>query len=199
MLIFVGNIDFCGKWIFDEEKWITILKLSHREFIFFPDPARRETVDSLKDIPVGLFYHYKKCESSIFRRKKSWPFEKVKKLCVFGHLIFGTKICFFDEKVKLPGGPGEQTCVSIDGETPCPEPPPYLPPRIFLPRACSSFPTGLGQRPSRGKEKKEKKEKKDNINTIAFSRGPVPPSRPGVFVNPFGHPPVSDVQNHIYI
>ena len=78
-------------WIFDEEKWITILKLSHREFIFFPDPARRETVDSLNDIPVGLFYHYKKCESSIFRRKKSWPFEKVKKLCVFGHSIVWSK------------------------------------------------------------------------------------------------------------
>ena len=67
----------------------------------------------------------------------------------------------------------------FDGETPSPRPRPYLPPRLFLPRACSSFPAGLDQRSSRGKKKE--KEKKENINTIAFSRGPVPPSRPGNF------------------
>ena len=64
---------------------------------------------------------------------------------------------------------GNKSCRPFDGETPCPEPPPYLPPRLFLPRACSSFPTGLGQPASRGNN--------NNMNTIAFSRGPVPPSR----------------------
>ena len=77
------------------------------------------------------------------------------------------------EEMKLAGGPGG-TCVSINGGTPSPRPRPCLPPRLFLPRACSSFPNGLDQHPSRGKEKKKN-------NTIAFSRGPVPPSRPGNF------------------
>ena len=77
-------IDFCGKYgflwdvDFRRRKMDYYIKTIPQGIFFFPDPARRETVDSLKDIPVGLFYHYKKCESSIFRRKKSWPFEKVK-------------------------------------------------------------------------------------------------------------------------
>ena len=54
----------------------------------------------------------------------------------------------------------------FDGEPPCPEPPPYLPPRLFLPRACSSFPTGLGQRPSRGD---------NNKNTTALTGAPCHP------------------------
>ena len=66
-------------------------------------------------------------------------------------------------------------CTPFDGETPSPRPPPYLPPRLFLPRACSSFPTGLGQRPSRGNRNN------NNMNTIALTRGPVPSSRPGNF------------------
>ena len=94
--------------------------------------------------------------------------------------------------------PGEQGRKSpFDGEIPSPRPPPYLPPRIFLPRACSSFPTGLGQRPSRGNNNNNNNNSNNNnnnnnMNTIAFSRGPVPPSRPGNCVNPFGHPPLSD-------
>ena len=68
-----------------------------------------------------------------------------------------------NETIFTARDPGEQGRKSpFDGEIPSPRPPPYLPPRIFLPRACSSFPTGLGQRPSRAKKN----------DTIAFSRGP---------------------------
>ena len=76
---------------------------------------------------------------------------------------------------------GNKSCRPFDGETPCPRPRPYLPPRIFLPRACSSFPTGLGHRPSRGNSNNSNNSNNNNMNTIAFSWGPVPPSRPGNF------------------
>ena len=79
--------------------------------------------------------------------------------------IFNEKSGFFRESSYKQG----RNHGLFDGETPCPETPPCLPPRLFLPRACSSFPTGLGHRPSRG----------INMNTMALTRRPVPPSRPG--------------------
>ena len=76
--IFVEYIDFCGKYGFLWDVDFRRRKMDYyfkiipqRIHFFFPDPARRETVDSLKDIPIGLFYHYKKCKSSIFPWKNT--------------------------------------------------------------------------------------------------------------------------------
>ncbi len=52
-------------------------------------------------------------------------------------------------KRRLVTGPGEQEPL-FDGKTPSLLPRGHVPPRVFLPRSCSSFPTRRGRRGTRG-------------------------------------------------
>ena len=86
---FVWNILILWEiWISDEEKWITIFKLSHRKIIFFPDPARRARSGEKNEFPVRLFYHYKKRKSSIF-----WGWTTPAKMSDFER--FSNFTCFY--------------------------------------------------------------------------------------------------------
>ena len=76
------------------------------------------------------------------------------------------------KKKRLCRGPGEQVPMPI-AQTPSIRLCGHLPPRVFLPRSCSSFPTGRGRQAA--------PRKRHGHDTMASPRGPLPPSRPGSF------------------
>ena len=90
------------------------------------------------------------------------------------HLLGGVRICtHMLQNLSADRGGGTRTCAHRMGERPCMRPRGDLPPQVFLPAQRGNI----------------------NINiTMAFSRGPLPPSCPGASFNPFGgHPPLSDI------
>ena len=125
-----------------------------------------------------------RAEISLLTPSRSSKKDKIEALwCIMGHHYYMKIVEFcetvviskkqrtiFTERVRTRpehrGRGNKYVARPFHGETPCPEPRGDIPPRVFLPMSCSSFPTGRWRR---GTPRKH-----NNNNTMACLMGPVP-------------------------